>query len=69
MYNVYAFQRHENLTLAINSAKAIGCVVIGIDSHTLNSVQVFYSTLLIFNWGINNLLFYSRVDHLNMYIF
>ena len=30
-------QQHENLTLAINSAKAIGCVVIGIDSHTLNS--------------------------------
>merc|ERR1719394_7938 len=33
------FKRHENLTLAINSAKAIGCVVIGIDSHTLNSSQ------------------------------
>ena len=33
-------QQHENLTLAINSAKAIGCVVIGIDSHTLNSSQV-----------------------------
>ena len=32
-------QQHENLTLAINSAKAIGCVVIGIDSHTLNSSQ------------------------------
>ena len=25
--------------MAINSAKAIGCVVIGIDSHTLNSSQ------------------------------
>merc|ERR1719391_410146 len=33
------FKQHENLTLAINSAKAIGCVVIGIDSHTLNSSQ------------------------------
>merc|ERR1719391_995244 len=33
------FKQHENLTLAINSAKAIGCVVIGIDSHTLNSNQ------------------------------
>ena len=33
------FQEHENLTLAINSAKAIGCIVIGIDSHTLNSSQ------------------------------
>ena len=35
----YFVQQHENLTLAINSAKAIGCVVIGIDSHTLNSSQ------------------------------
>ena len=35
----YFPQQHENLTLAINSAKAIGCVVIGIDSHTLNSSQ------------------------------
>jgi len=33
------FKQHENLTLAINSAKSIGCVVIGIDSHTLNSSQ------------------------------
>merc|ERR1719431_2068062 len=36
---VSIFKQHENLTLAINSAKAIGCVVIGIDSHTLNSSQ------------------------------
>lgn len=33
------FKQHENLTLAINSSKSIGCVVIGIDSHTLNSSQ------------------------------
>jgi len=33
------FKQHENLTLAINSGKAIGCVVVGIDSHSLNSVQ------------------------------
>jgi plastin-1 len=37
---LFPVQQHENLTLAINSAKAIGCVVIGIDSHTLNSGQV-----------------------------
>jgi len=37
--NIPIFKQHENLTLAINSAKAIGCVVIGIDSHTLNSSQ------------------------------
>ena len=39
MINIFLPQQHENLTLAINSAKAIGCVVIGIDSHTLNSTQ------------------------------
>merc|ERR1719402_1093203 len=33
------FKQHENLTLGITSAKAIGCVVIGSDSHTLNSSQ------------------------------
>ena len=36
---VSIFQQHENLTLAINSSKAIGCVAIGMDSHTLNSSQ------------------------------
>merc|ERR1719342_1249029 len=33
------FKQHENLTLARNSASAVGCVIIGIDSHTLNSSQ------------------------------
>ena len=42
---LFPVQQHENLTLAINSAKAIGCVVIGIDSHTLNSGQVRVDTL------------------------
>ena len=41
---IFPVQQHENLTLAINSAKAIGCVVIGIDSHTLNSGQVRVDT-------------------------
>ena len=31
------FQQHENLTLAINSASAVGCVVIGIDTYNINS--------------------------------
>ena len=39
IYRICCPQQHENLTLAINSAKAIGCVVIGIDSHSLNSSQ------------------------------
>jgi len=37
--NISIFKQHENLTLARNSASSIGIVVIGIDSHTLNSGQ------------------------------
>ena len=37
--NISIFKQHENLTLAINSCKAIGIVVIGIDSHTLHHTQ------------------------------
>ncbi len=29
------FKRHENLTLAINSAQSIGCHVVNMDSHVL----------------------------------
>jgi len=37
--NISIFKQHENLTLARNSASSVGCVIIGIDSHTLNSSQ------------------------------
>jgi len=37
--NISIFKQHENLTLATNSASSVGCVVIGIDSHSLNSSQ------------------------------
>ena len=33
------FQHHENLSLALKSMQKIGCVVVGIDSHTLQSNQ------------------------------
>ena len=33
------FQHHENVTLALKSMEKIGCVVVGIDSHTLQSSQ------------------------------
>ena len=29
------FKKHENVTLGLNSAKAIGCRVINIDSHDI----------------------------------
>ncbi len=33
------FQHHENISLALKSMQKIGCVVVGIDSHTLQSSQ------------------------------
>jgi len=33
------FKQHENLTLALNSASSVGCVVVGMDSHNFNSSQ------------------------------
>jgi len=33
------FQRHENITLAVQSANSIGVTVINMDSHTLNSKE------------------------------
>eukprot|EP00096_Caligus_rogercresseyi_P001931 TRINITY_DN1343_c0_g1_i1.p1 TRINITY_DN1343_c0_g1~~TRINITY_DN1343_c0_g1_i1.p1 ORF type:complete len:625 (+),score=143.30 TRINITY_DN1343_c0_g1_i1:96-1970(+) len=34
--NLSVFQKHENLTLAINSAQAIGCHVVNMDAHILH---------------------------------
>merc|ERR1712226_57820 len=33
------FKQHENLTLALNSASSVGCVVVGMDPHNFNSSQ------------------------------
>ena len=33
------FQHHENISLALKAMQKIGCVVVGIDSHTLQSSQ------------------------------
>ena len=33
------FKQHENLTLALNSASSVGCVVVGMVSHNFNSSQ------------------------------
>ena len=34
--NLTIYTKHENLTLALNSAQAIGCNVINIDAHDLS---------------------------------
>lgn len=33
--NLTVYTKHENLTLALNSAQAIGCNVVNIDAHDL----------------------------------
>jgi len=35
--NLSTFQRHENITLAVQSANSVGVTVINMDSHSLNS--------------------------------
>merc|ERR1712241_1449046 len=56
------FKQHENLTLAINSAKAIGCVVIGIDSHTLNSSQGKKYLVLGMVWQLIKMALFKEIN-------
>merc|ERR1719195_1760227 len=64
--NIPIFKQHENLTLAINSAKAIGCVVIGIDSHTLNSSQGKKWLVLGLVWQLIKMYLFKRITVANM---
>jgi len=60
------FKQHENLTLAINSAKAIGCVVIGIDSHTLNSSQGKKWLILGLVWQLIKMYLFKQITITNV---
>jgi len=60
------FKQHENLTLAINSAKAIGCVVIGIDSHTLNSSQGKKWLVLGLVWQLIKMYLFKQITITNV---
>merc|ERR1719402_1289753 len=60
------FKQHENLTLAINSAKAIGCVVIGIDSHTLNSSQGKKWLVLGLVWQLIKMYLFKQISISNV---
>jgi len=46
------FRKHENLTLAINSAKAIGCTTINMDSHTFTEGEKRKHIVLGLIWQI-----------------
>merc|ERR1719249_46567 len=60
------FKQHENLTLAINSAKAIGCVVIGIDSHSLNSGQGTKWLVLGLVWQLIKMFLFKQITISNV---
>merc|ERR1719495_1058085 len=60
------FKQHENLTLAINSAKAIGCVVIGIDSHSLNSGQGKKWLVLGLVWQLIKMFLFKQITISNV---
>jgi len=60
------FKQHENLTLAINSAKAIGCVVIGIDSHSLNSGQGKKWLVLGLVWQLIKMYLFKQISISNV---
>jgi len=63
---ISVFKQHENLTLAINSAKAIGCVVIGIDSHTLNSSQGKKWLVLGLVWQLIKMYLFKQISISNV---
>jgi len=64
--NISIFKQHENLTLAINSAKAIGIVVIGIDSHTLNSSQGKKWLVLGLVWQLIKMYLFKQISISNV---
>merc|ERR1719431_1461592 len=63
---VSIFKQHENLTLAINSAKAIGCVVIGIDSHSLHHTQGKKYLVLGLVWQLIKMYLFKQISITNV---
>jgi len=64
--NISIFKQHENLTLAVTSAKAIGCVVIGLDSHTLNSSQGKKWLVLGLVWQLIKMYLFKQISISNV---
>ena len=55
------YQRLENLNLAINSAKAVGCVVVGVDAHNIQSKQGKKWLLLGMVWQLIKMYLYKQI--------
>ena len=55
-------QQQENLRLAINSAKAIGCVVVGVDPHNIHSSKGKKWLLLGMVWQLIKMFLYKEIN-------
>ena len=55
-------QQQENLRLAINSSKAIGCVVVGIDPHNIHSNKGKKWLLLGILWQLIKMALYKEIN-------
>jgi len=64
--NISIFKKHENLTLALNSAQAIGCEVIGIDSHNINSEKGKKWLVMGLIWQIVKLYLFNQITIANV---
>ena len=61
IYFFFLYQRLENLNLAINSAKAVGCVVVGVDAHNIQSKQGKKWLLLGMVWQLIKMYLYKQI--------
>jgi len=59
---VSLFKKHENLTLAITSAKSIGCHVVNMDSHTLGEGESHKHLVLGLMWQIIARFLFNKIS-------
>lgn len=64
--NISIFKRHENLTLALRSAQGIGCNIVGIDSHNINSSQGKKWLVMGLIWQVIKLYLFNQITISNV---
>ena len=63
--NISIWKQHENLNLALNAMKSIGCIVVGIDSHTLMSSQGKKWLVLGLIWQLLKIYLFNQILNAN----
>jgi len=59
---LHIFKKHENLTLAITSAKSIGCHVVNMDAHTLGEGEGHKHLVLGLLWQIISVFLFNQIS-------